>query len=399
MKRNKLALFLSLIMVAMIFVAFHSSPAQPVGAFKVTNLIGSPGAGASKKDKNMINAWGNAFIPGGNPFWINDEGTGVSELIDGKGVISKQLPLVKVPGANGKKGEPTGIVANINGGFSLSTGGSALFIFDSEDGTISGWNSGSTAVIAVDNSGNASYTGLALAKNGNAFQLYAANQGVSGHPGSIDVFDSSFQPVTPSGGFIDQNLSKNFQPYNIAAINGNLFVAYSQGLQPVGQVDEFDPNGTLIMTFTRRTLGAPWGLTLAPPNFGAFSNDLLVGNLADGTISAFNPTNGEFLGQLADMNSKKIVIAGLWSLVDGAGAQNAPANTIYFTAGPKTYAAGLFGMIQAITPKPTKTPKPTRTPKPTKTPKPTRTPAPTRTPKPKKTPGDPHPTPTYVFPY
>src|SRR5450755_2022143 len=81
MKRNKLVLFLSLTMVAMISIAFHSSPAQPVGAFKVTNLIGSAGSGAPhKKDPHMINAWGNAFFPG-NPFWINDEGTGVSELI------------------------------------------------------------------------------------------------------------------------------------------------------------------------------------------------------------------------------------------------------------------------------------------------------------------------------
>jgi len=278
-------------------------------------------------------------------YWINDEGTGVSELFDGKGVISPGLPLVTVPGVDGNKGRPTGIVANTSGGFELSTGGSALFIFDSEDGTISGWNSGNKTVAAVNNSGKASYTGLALAKNGNAFQLYAANQGAMGHPGSIDVFDSTFKPVTPSGGFTDPNLPANFEPYNIASIGGNLFVAYSEGAQAVGQVDEFDPTGKLIMTFTSTTLAEPWGLAVAPQNFGAFSNDLLVGNLADGTISAFNPTNGEFLGQLADSNSKKLTIPGLWSLVDGEGAANASANPIYFTAGPKGYAAGLFGLI------------------------------------------------------
>lgn len=170
MKRNRqFVLFLSIMTVAMVSAVIHSSPAQPVGSFKVTNLIGSAGSGAPKRDAHMINASGNAFISG-NPFWINDEGTGVSELIDGKGSINSSLPFVTVPGANGGKGQPTGIVGNGTGEFTLSKGGSALFIFDSEDGTITGWNEGlgNEAVLAVDNSSKASYTGLALAKNGNA---------------------------------------------------------------------------------------------------------------------------------------------------------------------------------------------------------------------------------------
>jgi uncharacterized protein (TIGR03118 family) len=271
-------------------------------------------------------------------------------------------------------------VANPTADFLLSTGGPALFIFDTEDGTISGWNqsSGTAAIITVNNSGKASYTGLALDKSGTANQLYAANQGVTTHPGSIDVFDASFAPVTPSGGFTDPNLPANFTPYNIATINGNLFVAYAKGLQAVGQVDEFDPDGHLIMTFTSNTLAAPWGMVVAPSNFGAFANDLLVGNLVDGTISAFSLANGEFLGQLADSKLKKITIPGLWSLVVGDGALNAHADAVYFTAGPRGYAAGLFGLIQAG---PIKTPKPTKAPKP------------------KRTPGDPSATPTYMYPY
>src|SRR5580698_4314269 len=220
-------------------------------------------------------------------FWINDEGTGVSELIDGKGIVFKGLPFVTIPGANSTKGQPTGIVANSTADFAIPGSGAAEFIFDGEDGTISGWNSGTEAVIIVNNSGKARYTGLALASNDSANQLYAANQGVTGSPGSIDIFDASFNPVTLSGGFTDPNLPANFTPYNIANINGNLFVTYSEGLQAVGQVDEFDPNGTFIMSFTSTTLAAPWGLAVAPSNFGAFAGDLLVGNLADGTISAF----------------------------------------------------------------------------------------------------------------
>lgn len=136
-----------------------------------------------------------------------------------------------------------------------------MFIFDTEDGTISGWNEslGTAATIVVNNSGKASYTGLALANNTPANQLYAANQGLTGHPGSIDVFDASFNPVTTSDGFTDPNLPAHFTQYNIASIDGNLFVSYAQGLQAVGQVDEFDLNGNLIMTFTSNTLAAPWG--------------------------------------------------------------------------------------------------------------------------------------------
>ena len=400
MKRSKkLAVFVSIVSAMIVFAALNRPKAQAVGAYQVTKLVGSSGTGAAHTDSHMINAWGNAFFPG-NPFWINDQGTGVSELIDGAGTIDSQLPLVTVPAAQkGQQGQPTGIVANATADFGIA-GGPALFIFSTEDGTISAWNesSGTAATIVVNKSGSASYTGLALAKNGSANQLYAANQGVAGNPGSIDVFNATFGAGTATGGFKDPNLPENFQPYNIQTLNGNLFLAYFEGLQSVGQVDEFDPNGTLIMRFTSTTLKSPWGLAIAPANFGAFGGDLLVGNLIDGTISAFNLANGEFLGQLADANSRPIAIPELWSLIDGTGAMNAPNGAVYFTAGPNGYAAGLFGMIEPVaaaatptatrTPTPTKTPKPRKTPKPkpTKKPKPTRTPTPTRTPKPKKTP-------------
>jgi len=388
MKRSRhLVFFLCVVTAAMVSAVIQSSPAQPVGSFKVTNLLGSVGTKAPhKKDPHMINAWGNAFLPGGNPFWINDQGTGVSELIDGKGIISKALPFVKVPGVSANdKGQPTGIVGNISADFAIA-GGPALFIFDTEEGTISGWNlsTGASAAIIVNNSATASYTGLAIAQKNGANRLYAANFGTTGHAGSIDVFDAAFNPITVPGGFVDQNLPANFEPYNIANVDGtHLLVAYAKGLQPVGQVDEFDVDGNLIMSFTSATLAAPWGMVIAPANFGAFASDLLVGNVADGTISAFNPANGEFLGQLADSKSRKIIIPGLWSLVVGGDAMNAKPDGIYFTAGPMGYAAGLFGVIEAG---------------PVKKPKPTRTPRPTRTARPKNTPADPSATRTPMYP-
>jgi uncharacterized protein (TIGR03118 family) len=320
-----------------------SSFAASVSSFKVIKLLGSKGAGAKKKDAEMSNAWGIAFIAG-DPFWIDDEGSGVSELVDGKGKIFKSLPFVTIPSATTGMGKPTGIVANTTGQFAIPGGSSAFFIFATDDGTIAGWNSGASATTIVNNSGTESYTGLALASNGSDNMLYAANHNT---PGSIDTFDSDFAPVTTTGGFSDPSLPAGLTPYNITALGNDLFVAYSDGREAVGQVDEFDSEGNLIMTFTDASLNEPWGLALAPSKFGSFSNDLLVGNLGDGTISVFNPTNGEFLGQLVANNSKPIVIQGLWGLIDGTGAMNATADAVYFTAGPSGYAGGLFGEIEA----------------------------------------------------
>jgi len=181
--------FLLSIILTMTFTAWVKASAQSIGSFQVTRLIGSAGSGAPLVDPRMVNAWGNAFFQGG-PFWINDNNTGVSELIDGQGNIDPALPFVMIPGASGGQGQPSGIVANSTADFVLPgfPGGPALFIFATEDGTISAWNYGTAATIQVNNSGKAAYEGLALAKNGTANQLYAANQGVPGHPGSIDDF-------------------------------------------------------------------------------------------------------------------------------------------------------------------------------------------------------------------
>ncbi|MGB6563016.1 MAG: TIGR03118 family protein [Candidatus Binataceae bacterium] len=331
--------------LAMLAVPVRSTVAASVSSFKVDNLIGSKGSGGKKKDSQMINAWGATFIAAAHtPFWINDEGTGVSELIDGKGKIMKALPFVTIPGTTaGSTGKPTGIVGNATGQFPIPGSTSALFIFATEDGTIAAWNESldATAKTILTNSGEV-YTGLALANSGTANLLYAANS-----KGSIDVFDSNFNPVTTTGGFLDPNLPAGFTPYNVTAIDGDVFVTYSMGAQAVGQVDKFDTEGNLIMSFKDPSLNAPWGLALAPSHFGTFSNDLLVGNKGAGTISVFNPANGEFLGQLEEHNGKPIVIQDLWSLLDGTGAMNAEADAVYFTAGTAGYAEGVFGTIEA----------------------------------------------------
>jgi len=398
--------YLALALVAsfvILQIAIGGSVATPVSSYTVTNLVADT-AGAKKKDPLMINAWGMASLGGNDPFWINDEGSGVSELIDGAGNILSSLPSVTVPvpaGASAPSG-PTGIVANSTKGFALAKGGPASFIFDTIGGTIAAWNTsmGKQAVIVVNNSAKAVYTGLAMATNGGSPFLYAANA-----LGSVDVFDSTFAPVTTAGGFADPNLPSGLTPYGIANIGGTLFVTYAQRFQPTGAVDEFDLDGNLITRFaTDGTLNAPWAVTTAPANFGAFSNDLLVGNFGDGSISAFNPKTGEPLGQLTTSDGKTLQIPGLWALVPGAGVKGVSnPNAIYFTAGPNGELNGVFGFIAANkvipTPKPSPTKRPTPTPRPRPTPRPTSKPTPTKRPTPGKSPTptpSPSPTPTPI---
>jgi uncharacterized protein (TIGR03118 family) len=374
-----------------------------IASYSQTNLVSDTSA-APEQDPLMINPWGVASLGAGDDFWINDEATGVSELIDGQGNIDLSLPFVTIPLPGGAQGPsaPTGIVANDTNQFVIGSEFAADFIFDTIGGTIAGWSSyvSRSAIVVVDNSGKAAYTGLAMATSGGNPFLYAANA-----IGTVDVFDGNFNPVTTAGGFVDPTLPNGLTPYGIANLGGNLFVTYAQRFEPGGAVDEFDPNGNLIMRFaTAGQLNEPWAAVMAPENFGPASGAVLIGNFGDGAINAFSPASGKFLGQLATAKGKAILNPGLWSLVVGgkiSGVKNPSA--IYFTAGINGEKDGLFGFIAANagsktptpTPKPTPNRRPTPTPKPTPTKRPTPTPTPTKrpTPTPKPTPTR-RPTPT-----
>jgi uncharacterized protein (TIGR03118 family) len=350
--------------------AIAAAKPKVVAPFHEVNLRADTTA-AANQDPLLINAWGMASLGRGDEFWINDEGSGLSELVDGQGNLFASLPSVTIPAPGGAPGpsKPTGMVANTMQDFMLATGGPALFIFDTLDGTIAAWNStyNSTAVIMVDNSGAAAYTGLAMATQGGTPFLYAANS-----HGSIDVFDDTFTPVQTAGGFVDADLPAGLTPYGVANIDGNIFVTYSQRSVATGAVDEFDSDGNLVRRFaTGGTLNAPWGVVMAPKNFGSVSDDLLIGNFGDGTINAFAPKTGKFLGQVAGSNHQPLQISGLWTLMVGAGVDGVThQNAIYFTAGPNSQKDGLFGFIL---PGPAPTPTPTPPPKKPKA-KPTPTP-------------------------
>jgi len=315
-----------------------------VAASYKKTVLTSDQTGAPSQDTNLQNPWGLAYSPTG-PFWVADNNSGLSTIYNGTGV--PQALVITVPGSGGTKGSPTGIVFNGTTDFTIF-GTRTFFLFAGEDGTISGWSGGTSAVLAVDNSFIANYKGMELANNGSANYLYAANF----LAGTIDVFDMNFNRVF-LGGFVDPNLPAGYAPFNIAKINGHLFVTYAKQnaaktdavfCQGCGFVDTYDFNGNLLRRFASAgALNAPWGLALAPGNFGTFSGDVLIGNLGDGKINAFK--SGKFLGHLLNSASKPIVITKLWGLKFGNGATAGKKIELFYTAGPGTYLHGRFGKI------------------------------------------------------
>jgi uncharacterized protein (TIGR03118 family) len=336
-----LALSLALITAAV------AGPGAP-NSYTQTNLVSNvSGVG----DPDLINPWGIAFNPNA-VVWVADNGTGVSTLYDGLG--TKQGLVVTIPSANGTDhGTPTGITFNSSSDFKVGAAG-ALFLFATEDGLIAGWNGGTVATRVFPAAGvtpTAVYKGIAIAGNGTAHFLYAADF----HNKKIDVLDATFAPVTTTGGFVDPNIPPEFGPFNIMNIQGNLYVAYAQKEEDgddevagpgLGFVDVFDADGVLLRRLaTRGKLNAPWGMALAPTGFGAFSNALLVGNFGDGTINAYDLKNGTSMGQLRTESHQVLKIDGLWGIAFGNGVRDQPTDVLFFAAGPNEESDGLYGFI------------------------------------------------------
>jgi uncharacterized protein (TIGR03118 family) len=313
-------------------------------------------------DPNLVNPWGISASPIG-PFWFSDNNTGVSDLLDGNG--RPQLPVVTIPAAAGTGGTPTGTVFNGGHGFVVSQGGvsaPSLFLFATEDGTLSGWSPHvnlTQAIVVVDNSdpsnpaGGAVYKGLATGVNARGQSLlFAANF----RAGTVDVFDQKFRPVQTPGGFRDPNIPTGYAPFGIQNIDGRIFVTYAQQDDdrddPVndpghGFIDVFDTDGVLQQRFASQgPLNSPWGVAQAPSDFGGFGGAVLVGNFGDGHINAYDPASGAFLGPLTDGVGNAITIDGLWGLSFGNGHQSGPTNVLYFCAGTDHEQHGLFGEIQ-----------------------------------------------------
>jgi uncharacterized protein (TIGR03118 family) len=354
-----------------------------------TNLVSNESGVAPVTDPQLINPWG-ISRGSGSPWWVSDNATGFSTLYNGAG--TKQSLIVTIPPAdpNNKKtptGTPTGTIFNgSQTDFLLAPAKPALFLFSTIDGTISGWNPGvaaTLAVIVVKTTDGSSYTGLTSAFiNGKPF-LYAANF----NKGRVDVYDNAFHVVQLSkehfnqdasngdahsagNPFVDEQLPRGYVPFNVQAIGNNIVVTYAlheEGSQfetdgpGLGFVDIYSSTGQLLQRLEHGDwLNAPWGVALAPLDFGRFSHDLLIGQFAgggdtqsSGFIAAYDLTTGKFDGLLQDASGKPLAINGVWALSPGNVSPNnndaaaAPAAEVYFTAGPNHGSGGLLGYLTA----------------------------------------------------
>ncbi len=330
-------------MLALAIVASLVFPALAASQYIRTDLV------TDQTDAQLVNGWGLTRLAT-SPFWVSDNVTGFSTLYNGAGV--KRSLVVTVPAAPSSgpvTGTPTGVVGNATGQFKVSANGKTgapPFIFATLDGTISGWSptvDGTHAIIASDQSARgAIYTGLALGTNSSGNFLFATDNGPNSRS---DVFDSSYNLVKS---FTDPTIPQSFAPYSVHNLNGQLWVAFGGNKAASGFIDVFDTDGNLLRHFAANgPLHSPWGMAMAPADFGPFSNAILIANnIPKGRINAFDPNTGEFLGPLRDPNGQAIVFDQVWGIFFGGDtANNGAHNQLFYVSGPDNYAHGNFGVI------------------------------------------------------
>jgi uncharacterized protein (TIGR03118 family) len=339
--RKNLNLAIGVLLLASPALAAGVSVEPPsTTAFTITNLVSNQSGKAKNTDPNLVDAWGLSQSPGG-PVWVSDNGTGLSTVYD-EGTGQNTGTVVTIP-----DGDPTGQVYVPSGtGFEISENGKngdALFLFDSEAGVISGWSpsvDASNAVVAYDGSANGSvYKGLALDPSSKL--LFAADFAND----QVQIFNNSFGLT---GSFTDSSL-KGYGPFNVAIINGDVYVAFAKQDKSKkneidklgdGYVDVFSESGTLVQQLiVKGQLDAPWGLAVAPSSFGSYAGDLLVGNFGNGWINAYDLSTGDYVGALSNKKGKPLAIDGLWAL------DPVPSGDITFSAGPHNEKDGLLGLL------------------------------------------------------
>ena len=319
--------------------------------FHQTNLVSDLATvGAQVVDPNLKNPWGLAASPTG-ALWVADNNGNVATVYSGAvagSAISGPKLTVAIPG-----GAPTGQVYNPTDGFVVSSAtgsGPARFIFSSESGQLTGWSpaAGTATAQTAFTSPTAVYKGLAIARGRGGTLLFATNF----HDGTVDVFNSRFQPARAPFGFRDAALPSGYAPFGIQENRGLLYVSYAQQNAERhddvkgpghGYIDIFTPDGLLVRRLASGgALDSPWGMAVAPAGFGPFSGDLLVGNFGDGHISVFGQFSGQFSGQLQDESHMPVTIDGLWGLRFG-NASTGGAGTLLFSAGINDEQDGLLG--------------------------------------------------------
>jgi uncharacterized protein (TIGR03118 family) len=350
----------AVVFVVAFVMALASPPALaiPPGHYAERDLVSDVPGRAPVLDPNLVNPWGLAISPTGGAAWVANNGTDVATLYTG---LVAGSPLVKaalevsIPGA-----APTGAVFNGTGGFVVTNGvssASAIFLFASESGHISGWNPAvlpTTQARPAFTQAGAVYKGLALADTATGPRLYATDFA----NGEVDVLDTNFDLITLAGDFSDPAIPADFAPFGIRTVAGRIVVTYAK--QDAAAEDDvpgagngfvaiYDLDGNLIDHFAEgEPLNSPWGIAQAPLSFGSASGALLIGNFGDGRIHAYDPESGRLLGALRGERGRKLSIDGLWGLDFGNGITVGSRETLLFTAGPDDEVHGLFGAITAV---------------------------------------------------
>ncbi len=339
--------------------------------YQQVNLVSDQPGVAMLQDTNLVNAWGVSFSST-SPFWISDNGKGLATLYSvtndptGAEHVTKQGLEVSIPG----DGTPTGQVFNNHGGFNGD-----IFLFVSEDGTISGWRPalGTSAETLVPGISNNVYKGATLISTSNGPVLLASNF----RQGTVDAYGSN---ATLIAQFSDPRTPAGYAPFGIQSINGLVFVTFAKqddlkhddvAGPGNGLIDVLDPMSGRFHRFATgkdaggkvKDMNSPWGIALAPSSFvagdgkgGMFGKGdkgpeeaLLVGNFGSGTIMTFE-ADGDFQGDLKGTTGGAIVIDGLWALTFGNGGAAGDTNTLFFTAGPNGESNGLFGSLRPAKP-------------------------------------------------
>jgi uncharacterized protein (TIGR03118 family) len=337
--------------------------AQQVQHFTQTNLVSDTSGTAAVMDPNLVNPWG-LSRSSGSPWWASDNGPGLATLYTGTGTIVSTVVVTIPPSSAGSgTGTPTGQLFNGTQDFQIAPGKPALFIFATEDGTVSGWNPGvnpTTAVIKVDSKGTSVFKGIAIATIDHPSQgatnfLYVADF----RKGQVNVYDGTFHRVhLNEDAFHDERIPRGYAPFNVQNVGGNIYVAFAQQDSAKhdevdgpgkGYVDVFSPTGRLLLRLESGWwFNGPWGIAQAPTDFGAYSHDILVGQFGSGQIHVFDPITGRFKGTLKDSKNAPIAIDGLWAIAFGGGVTSGPSTTLFFTAGTDHEQHGLFGTITPV---------------------------------------------------
>ena len=328
-------------------------------AFRQVNLVSDVPGMATILDDQVKNPWGIAMGPT-TPLWVNNNFNPASDCGSDNCIPKPEDLLTKITlyrGANGvdpiskvplevTASAPTGMVFNPSEDFVINQDGTktpARFIFNETfvdpagtdpESVVTGWSpvpapvTHTTATAAVKDPGLPFGLALVPAHGQRGARLLVAD-GISG---GILVYGSHFNQLNRPGRYVDPNAERDgLAAYNVTFLQNKVYVAYFANSG--GAVSVFTPNGRFVKRlFTGAPLVGPWGMAIAPKHWGRFGGALLVGNVDDGLIHAFNRDTGALRGTVEDAAGNPLVNPGLWGLAFGNGVIGTP-RTLLFSAG------------------------------------------------------------------